>query len=152
MTLPVYYSAQTARLGLPLLFSGQSQKETTVNEALFLIDVLVGGGVSGVRNDPPEAPATGEAWIVGNSPVGDFTGRAQDIAGWSEGGWRFIRPYDGMKVHDLQSRSVRFFDGSWKGALAPETPAGGAVVDQEARSTLAAIVQALKDVGIFSNT
>ena len=58
MTDPVPYSTSTPRLGLPMLFVGQTQKEATVNEALTLIDMIGGGGVLGLRN------LTGERWIA----------------------------------------------------------------------------------------
>lgn len=152
MTDPVSYSTSTPRLGLPMLFVGQTQKETTVNEALAMIDMIAGGGVLGLRNDPPASPTTGQVWIVGTTPTGAFVGQSNCIAGWTDGGWRFVNPVQGMRVHDVQSNAMRLFDGTWKVAAAPLAPAGGAVVDSEARAALGLVIQALKAIGIFSDS
>lgn len=152
MTDPVSYSTATPRLGLPMLFVGQTQKEATFNEALAMIDMIVGGGVLGLRNDPPLAPSVGQVWIVGTTPSGAFAGQSSCIAGWTEGGWRFVHPVQGMRVHDLQSGATRLYDGAWKVVSAPAAPTGGAVVDSEARAALVLVLQALKTIGIFSDS
>lgn len=131
---------------------GQTQKEATVNEALVLIDMIAGGGVLGQRNDPPATPAVGQVWIVGTTPTGAFAGQSNCIAGWTDGGWRFARPVHGMRVHDLQKSAMRLFDGDWKVVSAPAAPAGGAVIDSEARASLVLVIEALKAIGIFSDS
>lgn len=151
MTDFVNYAAVTPRTGMPMLFAGQSQKETTVNEAFAIIDILCGGGVQGIRNDPPSSPVAGEVWIVGTSPAGDFTGQSAALAGWTEGGWRFVQPREGMRVHDIATGGTRVFNIGWVAAEAPSTPAGGALIDAEARAAIAGIIQALKVIGIFSD-
>ncbi|WP_062346129.1 DUF2793 domain-containing protein [Novosphingobium sp. CCH12-A3] len=150
MTDPISYSTTTSRLGLPLLFAGQAQKETTVNEALALLDLCVAGSVQGVLNDPPTAPVIGQAWIVGANPTGPFANHANAIAGWTEGGWRFVQPVIGMRCYDLQNSSYRLFDGSWTLATAPASPQGGAVVDAEARAAIAALIEMLTVTGTIS--
>ncbi|WP_370521609.1 DUF2793 domain-containing protein [Novosphingobium sp. ERN07] len=129
---------------------GQSQKEATVNEALVVLDMLVGGGVEGVRNSPPSSPVTGQVWIVGNLPTGAFSGQASALASWSDGGWRFVLPSRGLRVQDLEAGAMRIFADDWQLANAPAAPAGGAVIDVEARDAISAIIAALKVVGIFS--
>ncbi|NLR37878.1 DUF2793 domain-containing protein [Novosphingobium sp. ERW19] len=151
MTDPISYSNATARLGLPLLFAGQAQKETTVNEALALLDLCVAGSVQGVLSDPPTAPAAGQAWIVGISPTGAFTGHANAIAGWTEGGWRFVQPSIGMRSYDVQKGAFRLFDGGWTLAAAPDSPQGGAIVDAEARAAIGALIELLKVTGTISD-
>jgi len=147
---PMSYSVATPRIGMPMLFSGQSQKETTVNESLLLMDMLLGGGVHGVRSVPPATPVTGEVWIVGSLPVGAFAGKADALAGWTESGWRFVHPAPGLTMHDLETGGTRIFTTEWKFAETPAIPSGGALVDSEARTTIAAIIDALRTVGIFS--
>lgn len=150
MTDPISYSTSTARLGLPLLFAGQAQKETTVNEALALLDICVAGSVHGVLNDPPTAPVVGQAWIVGASPTGPFANHQNAIAAWTEGGWRFVQPVIGMRCYDLQNGAYRLFDGGWTLAIAPASPQGGAVVDVEARAAIAALIEMLTVAGTIS--
>jgi hypothetical protein len=152
MTDPVSYSTTTARLGMPMLFAGQAQKEVTVNEALSLLDVLVSGSVEGVRSDPPAAPVSGQAWIVGSSPVGQFAGRANAVAVWTEGGWRFASAVRGLRLYDSQKQAFQLFDSAWTIASPPAVPTGGSVIDTEARAAIAALILALKATGTFSSS
>lgn len=150
MSDPLNYSAATPRFGLPLLFSGQSQKEVTVNEALTLIDVLLSGSVEGLVTVEPTDPISGQAWIVGANPIGAFSGHADSLAAWTEGGWRFLVPHDGMIVLDRSIGCQRYYSGAWAPISPPNLPSGGAVVDVEARNCLTALVNALQTAGIIS--
>ncbi|MBB3862392.1 hypothetical protein GGQ88_003692 [Novosphingobium hassiacum] len=150
MSDPISYSFATPCLGLPLLFSGQSQKEVTVNEALSKIDMLLAGAVNGTLASPPASPVIGESWIVGSGPTGAFAGRTDQIAGWSDGGWRFIPPSTGLRIYDREAAAIRVFSGGWSEIVAPASPAGGAIIDVEARSCLTALLGALIDTGIIS--
>lgn len=162
---------KTARLGLPLLVSGQAGKEVMHNEALALVDLLLGVGVEAMGVDmPPADPIPGRAWIVGSAPTGEWAGRAGAIAGWTGGGWRFVAPVDGMSVWVLgDALPARFAGGNWtKGEVratrvmvegvavlgargdAIAAPTGGAVVDAEARATLGQILGALRAHGLIA--
>ncbi|MCC2977401.1 DUF2793 domain-containing protein [Sphingomonas sp. PL-96] len=161
----------TPRLSLPMLHAGQAQKEITHNEALFALDVLLHSEVEGVgQNEPPVAPADGQCWIVGSAPVGAWEGQADRIAAWSESGWRFLRSCEGMLLwsrHDAQP--IRRISGSWRlgelrgsvvtlggmQVLGPQQPAiafpeGGNVVDAEARTTLAVLLNTLQQHGLVA--
>lgn len=136
--------------GLPLLFSGQSQKEMTVNEALLLADFLLHPWVKGAETSPPASPAPGDCWIVAAEGTSEFSGHDNALAAWTEGGWRFISPRMGMRVFDQANASQLIFDGIWRRADAPAGASGGAVVDVEARAAIDAIINQLVSVGIFS--
>lgn len=161
----------TPRLALPLLHPGQAQKETTHNEALMLLDLAVQASVVAVGIDvPPVDPVTGDAWIVGSAPTADWAGQAGTIAGWTEGGWRFVVPRDGMTVWSAaDGQSARFAGGVWtlgvlagsrvsiggvdvvgarRGAIADAS--GGALVDTEARGAIGAILDVLRGHGLIS--
>lgn len=144
------YSTATPRNGLPLLFAGQSQKEATVNEALLTIDLLLGAAVESVVTVPPITPSVGQMWIIGSDATAAFNGRDNYLAAWTEGGWRFLQPYAGLRIHDRTASAQRIFDGVWKIANAPDAPNGGAIVDSEARASIVAILQALKTACIIS--
>lgn len=165
-------SDQTStRLGLPLLQAGQAQKELSHNEALTLLDLAVQASVEAVGLDtPPAAPLPGACWVVGAAPTGDWSGRALALAGWTEGGWRFVAPPPGMTVWSKADRVDARFDGSrWTigkmvanrlvlggfpmlGPPQPAiaAPANGSVVDAEARATIATILVALQTLGLIS--
>lgn len=161
----------TARLALPLLQAGQAQKETSHNEALTLLDIASQAVVSAVgRNDPPVGPAPGACWIVGTAPSGAWSGHANALAGWTPGGWRFVSPREGMAAWSVaDAAEARFAGAAWTiGALrgagltvaglgvvgprqpAVATPAGGGVIDVEARAALGGVLAALRAHGLIA--
>ena len=130
--------------------AGQAQKEFTVNEALLHADLAIQCVVEGERNDPPAAPAAGEAWLIGSAPSGAFVGHAAAIAGWSAAGWRFIEATTGLRIFDKSVGCFRHFDGAWRSPAAPAAPSGGTTIDAEARAVLVNILETLADAGIIS--
>lgn len=162
----------TPRWVLPLLFAGQAQKEIWHNEALVLIDALLHGQAqSADLTAPPGAPVIGQCWIVAAGATGDWAGREDAIACWSEGGWRFIAPRAGLAIAVADRGHALFHDGTqWRDeAIRSDglyldgvrvlrerqagiaAPAGGAVIDAEARSAVAAILAALRSHGLIAS-
>jgi hypothetical protein len=162
---------QTARLALPLLHAGQAQKELDHNEALTRLDLAVQPSVLALGGDvPPDDPAPGECWIVGDSPVGAWSGHAQALAGWTAGGWRFVAARPGMRVWRASDGSdVRYDGAEWVAgevratgvfvagdqvvstrAAAIAEPLGGAAIDAEARIALGDILAALRHHGLIA--
>jgi hypothetical protein len=162
----------TARLALPLLQPGQAQKELYHNEALALIDLAIGAQVEAMGvNTPPPAPVEGQCWVVGGSPTGDWSGAAGAIAGWTEGGWRFVAPRAGLTVWSAADRLFAHHDGDgWRlgqvraaqvmvggaqvvGGRCPAIadPTGGAPVDSEARTAVRAVLAALRSHGLIAS-
>ena len=152
MTLPIAFPSITPRLSLPLLYVGQTQKEATVNESLLSADFLIDSAIEGVASSPPTSPDLGSMWLVGPAPSGVFAGKADNLAGWSDGGWRFFVPKDGMRVFDLSQSAFRLYRHGWTVAAAPVEPTGGAIVDMQARQALATLIEALKTAGILSQS
>jgi len=160
----------TARLGIPLLAQGQAQKEITHNEALQTLDALVAPAVEeGPRISPPASPVPGACYIVAASPTGAWTGKQQNLAAYTAGGWRFVAPTEGTTVYVRSSSLWAVFrSGGWElgvlrgsslliggqqvvggraGAIAG--PSGGGVVDAEVRSTVGQILTALRLHGLI---
>lgn len=163
----------TDRLNLPLLSAAQAQKEVTHNEALTIADMAIQAVVQAVAPDAvPAAPVPGQCWIVGTSPSGAWAGQAGKIAGWTAGGWRFVTPFEGMQAWSiadgivvrreatgwtsgvLTATSVKIGGVQVVGGQRPRVtaPAGGAVVDAQARAAIAAIIAGLEAHGLFSAT
>jgi hypothetical protein len=162
----------TPRLGLSLLQAGQAQKELTHNEALTLLDLLVQARVAAVGVDnPPAGPVPGACWILGAAPTRAWNGQAAgSLAVWTDDGWRFVPPFEGLCAwSDTDRMTVRFVDGAWRtGAINGESvsirgmqvlgaqrpaiadPTGGAVVDVEMRAAMFAVLQALRDHGLIA--
>lgn len=164
--------AGTPRLSLPFLAVGQAQKEFTHNESLQTLDVLVTGSVEEPpRATPPTSPTLGACYIVGDPATGAWAGRTSSLAAWTSGGWRFIAPIDGMRLYDRTSGTfVLFRSGAWESGIVRgasiviggqqvvgertgtiELPAGGTVVDTEARSAINAILDALRQHGLIAS-
>lgn len=161
---------QTPRWSLPLLVAGQAQKEYFHNEALVRIDALLHGRAeSADLATPPASPTIGQCWIVASGADGAWTGQSGALACWTEGGWRFVPAraglcimvvdrghalrHDGSAWYDAAVRTDGFYVGGQKiigaqhGAIA--APVGGSSVDVEARTSISAILTALRGHGLI---
>lgn len=162
---------QTDRLALPLLSSGQAQKEVTHNEALALADILVQPVVQAIApSSIPPSPSLGQCWIVGVGATGAWAGHDGALAGWTSGGWRFVSPFVGMTVWSVaDGMAVRRTATAWEiggvnaksfkvdavqvlGArqAAIADPGGGVIVDTEARIAVTAILARMRTHGLIS--
>jgi hypothetical protein len=149
---------------------GQAQKELYHNEALTRIDIALHAAVEGEPvATPPADPAVGEGWIVGAGATGEWSGKDESLACWTDGGWRFVVPVPGMCVWNKAAEHRIHWTGSgWStGELrvkslfvgghqvvgerqpAVPSPSGGTVIDEEARAAVAAIGAALKSHGLI---
>ena len=142
------FDSRTARLDLPLLFAGQAQKEGFVNEITARIDALLHGAIEAELAVPPTAPADGQMWLVATGASGAWLGQSGKLAARQSGNWLFVTPRDGIKLLNRASGQEIRYSGSWKSAQRPGLPSGGAVIDAEARSALAAILTTLTTAGI----
>jgi hypothetical protein len=152
---------QTARFELPYLAPGQMQKEWFHNEALQRIDALLCPVVEGAASStPPPSPAVGSCHWVGHDG---------SLACFSEGGWRFVAPVDGMSLVDRASGQLfNRRNGAWEAGIvraqelrvdglavlrnrqpAIGDPSGGAVIDSECRAAVAQILGAMRAHGLI---
>lgn len=157
------------RFGLPFLLPGQAQKEAFHNEALAALDCALHACVEDVMVAPPGDPALGEAWIVAAGSTGAWVDKVGQLAGWTEGGWRFLAPTPGMIVwnkaegHWIHWTGSGWADGSWPvasltiggvqvvGARLAEvpSPSGGTTIDAEARAAIGLLIATLKSHGLI---
>lgn len=150
MSDPFLFDITSPRLGLPLLFAGQAQKEAFVNEALAITDALLHCAIEGEASTPPSTPAEGEAWLVAASATGAWEGHDGAIACRQGGNWLFVTPVDGMRVLDRTTGQEGRFHAGWHWPVTPASPSGGATIDAEARLAIAAIIAALRTAGILA--
>ncbi len=159
------------RLALPFLIAGQAQKEVWHNEALMQLDYLVQPVI--VAHAPaaiPTNPQTGQCWIVGASPSGTWAGKAAHLACWTNQGWRFAEPFEGMICWSLADSMIWRFDGNnWsKGIITGQrlmlggdqlltirqpginAPSGGTTIDAEARVAIASLLTTLRTHGLIA--
>lgn len=163
-------SEATARFALPFILPGQAQKEVFHNEALTRIDMALSPTIQGPpAGTPPSDPAEGQSWIVSDSPSGAWTGKNNQVAMWTAGGWRFLLPPPGTMAWDASQELWLHFDGAgWSDGALPASsirigglkvlgerqpdvpnPSGGTIIDIEARAALVAITAALKSHGLI---
>lgn len=79
--------------GLPFIASQQGTPEVTHNEGLLMIQALLCGVIT-QQNAPPGSPTPGDAYLVGAAPTGAWAGKANKVAIYITGGWRFIPDKD----------------------------------------------------------
>lgn len=149
MSDPFLFDTTTARFGLPLLFAGQAQKESFVNEAHALTDALMHCAIEAIAADPPVAPADGKNWLVAAGASGAWAGHDGKLACRQGGNWLFVAPLDGMRVLNRATGQDLRFRGSWQTPLAPLAPTGGATIDSQARAAILELVTALRQAGIL---
>ena len=161
----------TARLQLPLLSTGQAQKEMTVNEAFQLLDVLTGGCVEeGPRPARPGSPALGACYVTADAPTGEWTGKPGYVAAFTSGGWRLYPPIDGLSLYNKAGGQwISYSAGAWEEgivrgsslvlggqqvvgvqAAAIADPAAGSIVDAEVRSAVIQILAAMRQHGLIA--
>ncbi|MBC2665041.1 DUF2793 domain-containing protein [Novosphingobium flavum] len=150
MSDPITFDSVSPRLGLPLLFAGQAQKEAFVNEALSILDGLSHAAIEAEQAAPPAAPLDGQAWLIASGASDDWSGRAGQVALRQGGQWLYVAPRDGMRLLNAATgQDLRRVGGAWRKATALAPPSGGTVVDAEARNAIAAIFSAMQQAGIF---
>ena len=150
MSDPVSFTSVTPRHGLPLLFSGQSAKEFSVNEAHARADALLHPAIEGEASTPPASPDEGECWLVGAAATEAWDGEDGKLACFAAGNWLFVAPRDGLCVLDRATgQIVRYADG-WQVAEPPAAPTGGSTTDAEARAAIVGLIDALRTAGVFA--
>jgi len=142
---------ETPRFALPLLSVGQAHKELFHNDSLLLLDFLIHPVVQAVVDDPSSLlPMEGDCWLVGPAPVADWSGQVDHIAGWSAGGWHFIKPQESMRIILRSDKSSALYgDGAWQFLEHVNAPAGGMTIDSEARTAIDSILAALRTAQIL---
>jgi len=161
----------TARFALPQLAPGQAQKEWFHNEALQLIDLLLCPVVEGAAlATPPADPAAGACYLVASGATGAWAGKDDMLAGYTEGGWRFIAPVEGAQLLDRSSgQTILRREGAWESGIvraqqleiegvtlvrerqaAIADPAGGSIVDSQCRTAVAAMLSMLRAHGLIA--
>ena len=151
MPEPIAFTDETPRLALPYLFAGQSQKELFVNRSLARLDAAVHCAVEGTASAPPDPAEDGRAWLVAGGASGAWQGWDDAIAARRANDWLRLDPVEGMRVLDLATgQSLLRRDGAWLRPAAPAVSEGGSTIDREARDTIATLIDALRESGVFA--
>lgn len=131
--------------------AGQAQKEFFVNQALATIDGLLQLAIDGSLDQPPASPVEGACFRILGAATGEWAGKDDMLALLIAGTWQYVTPSLGARIYDRSNHQVLLFDGGWIAASEPASPAGGSVIDAEARTAIDELIQALRNAGIFAN-
>jgi len=152
MAQPIIFPSTTPNLELPLLYSGQAQKEFTLNQAFAALDAIAGKTVEGVFSAPPSDAAEGLCYLVGPGASAEWSDCSDCIAVRIAGGWHFVAPQEGFEVFDRSIDQKRVFRTGWEAGTAPAEPAGGSVVDAEARAAIVQLISAMQMAGVIGGS
>lgn len=73
---------------------------------------FAGLSVEDELDTPPVSPTDGQAFLVGTSPTGDFSGQNGKVAYRRDGAWVFRSPYDGARIYDKDRNGYLTYEGS----------------------------------------
>jgi hypothetical protein len=132
------------------MLAGQAQKEFFVNEALCLLDALHARAVTASQPAPPASAADGACYRVTATATGAWAGQENCLAVRVAGAWQFVAPAEGMVVFDRAAARLVIFRSQWQPAAVVAVPAGGTVIDVQARSALNALIAALQTMGVLA--
>ncbi len=143
----------SSRHQLPYLAVAQAQKEVTHNEALARIDALLHPVVQGRLPAPPVLTLadTGKCWLIDPASSEEWQNKANQIAVWAGGSWRYLTPVSGMRVRNVASNTDVVWHGSqWISAPIVANPQSGATIDVEARAVIVALLSHFRTIGLVT--
>lgn len=159
---------ETPRLALPLIAAGQTQKDVTHNQAVLALDRLVALAVTSRSVPaPPTTPALGACYIVPAAGVVAWGHPAGSLLHWQGAAWLAETAGDGQIALIADESVMIVHRGGWRenwpvsglaiagrsvlaaSPVSVSPPTGGATVDNETRTALAALLAALQQQGIL---
>ncbi len=108
-------SDSTPRLALPELAADDAQNHLVHNDALIQLDAFVDLYLLGqFVNTPPGSPSDGDAYLLGGSPTGAWSGYAYKIATCIDSAWRFYTPFNGLRAWvATMGAFIVYVGGTW---------------------------------------
>lgn len=108
-------SAVSAVLSMPYIAPSQAQKHVTHNEALRVLDVVTQLSVTNrTLSAPPNEPATGDCYIIGNSATDAWAGHDGEVATYEDSYWSFVPPQEGWRAWVAAEASLVIYQsGAW---------------------------------------
>ncbi|MEO1731805.1 MAG: DUF2793 domain-containing protein [Pseudomonadota bacterium] len=146
------FPSTTPNTGAPLLFSGQAQREFILNQTLSTIDALLMGTVEASLAAAPENATDGQCFRISANSTGEWQNKEGQLAVRIGGGWHYVEPTEGLEVYDKAAGQKLLYKSGWLAAAAPTLPAGGGVIDTEMRTVFGELIQALRNIGVFTDS
>lgn len=110
---------KTNNFQFDLLAQNQSQKELTINNNIYIMDLLLNTYVKSIKfSSPGDLKVTRYLYIVGDDAKGLWQGKENHIAYQRNKVWQFIKPQIGMLfyVYD-EGRFYAYTENGWEKAL-----------------------------------
>ena len=76
--------------------------------------------INGILSSPPSSPSNGDAYIVGTTPTGLFSGNFANIAIYDRGSWIFIVPKNQEVVFNTSNGCDYIYNNGWSLKLEAE--------------------------------
>lgn len=93
---------------------------------------------------PPAQAAEGECYLVAPAATDAWTTKFDHLALSTGGSWHFIAPSEGLLAFDRDAGCWLCFRAGWQRAESPVVPAGGNVIDVEARAAMLQLIESLQ--------
>lgn len=110
-------------LKLPYILPSQAQKHVTHNEAIRQLDALVQLSVVSMDvSEPPDEPAAGSRFIVGENASGEWAGLEGQVVAYLDGAWTTFEPVEGWLAYvEDQGIVVVRKASAWQDFPSPKT-------------------------------
>ena len=92
---------------------GESGWNTGMDDNLVKLGFTSRNQVKGILSAPPSAPSNGDAYIVGTSPTGLFSGNFGKVAIWDRTVWLFLTPKNHEVVYNAADGCDYKYDNGW---------------------------------------
>lgn len=117
--------SNSPRHEFPYIVQSQSGKEVTHNEALNMLELLLQSAVTSVSSAPSTAPTEGALYLISTAPSGDWSTRANYIAGRVSSSWVYCAPKEGYRLWDRGTATPLLYQSSaWVNELAANAKIG----------------------------
>lgn len=92
---------------------GESGWNTGMDDNLVKLGFTSRNQVKGILSAPPSAPSNGDAYIVGTSPTGLFSGNFGKVAIWDRTVWLFLTPKNQEVVYNVANGCDYIYENGW---------------------------------------
>ena len=92
---------------------GESGWNTGMDDNLVKLGFTSRNQVKGILSAPPSTPSNGDAYIVGTSPTGLFSGNFGKVAIWDRTVWLFLTPKNHEVVYNAADGCDYKYDNGW---------------------------------------
>lgn len=111
--MPQTQAATTPNLGMELLEANATGQSTRANGSITASDALLHLLIEDKDlNTPSGSQTAGQRFIIGPSPTGVWSDKANYIAGWYNSAWLYWAPKKGMVAHVSDENKDYLYDGS----------------------------------------